>query len=1045
MKKLAIVMLAFFAVFGRPASGFAQNINGFINLMGKVIENDIQTKRQDRQRELEFQARKNEQKRQYDEQRRAEIELAKRLQTGLQALGFYTSKIDGDRGPGTLAAERRFSMAFGLPQLSLSENDVRMVERYASAGFRNQMEAEKADAGGFYTRDELVSAERSGFSNAAEFRDAKAMGIGSYDDYSGFKRSGFTEVSDFMAAKRGGFESPADYKQAAAKGFDRKDEYSAFVQSGAADKQEFQVITRQKELAQSNIAECIDAPVANALQPCVVALGLAASNDPALQRRFAEIGAYLAERRATLFELTTAPKELASSAGSASTTDAARPESSPDAGAFLVELASVDAALKVYECGNAYLSAQWATTASTCATADNEANPGVAQLAAIAKSNQLEEAQQASAEAERKRAAAEAERTRIALSTALERATALQTSLGDYASSGGRFANPLPIARATVELRKQTETEDFKGIEQAALALEELVASETGFQTFIDQTKRATEIAAVNANAAAEAELQRMEAFIEDYVTRNIVAPEVADLLAVQSDLSEARESGNSDRILIAGTKGLARLGELKLTSALADFVLVDTAAKAANIEQADNGLAVTGLNKELLTGESRDILILGNFTPAAPHLAINLIGDVTFTAATARFCWQSGVSDLTVPVKLAVRELEAMGVNRFEDAGRCPTAGLDRIDVVLLERGKLLADDILNVKTFIAGYEQRDIREIASVLWADVGAKSVQARETAELVQSEILGGVRSGYGVVRFANQALQICLAIPGADESAHLDLLASENATLDLEFQGALTTEVMDLERAFITAQRNNCAAIYTDATNLKMVLTGAERAGLSVRMLPFWFNDERVAGAKTAIAAARDQTVRTLAARRAEQERQRAALDQEKQARAAQQAIDDNTAAAVRARKTAELRAQFGSEAKAAYNGLNDLGVAFFQDRVQSEFPRLFPAANSWASDKLSNGWLFTKYSGELRDYGTGDWKGRRTEVVLVDMTIDASNSVRGEYSNDCFTAGYLIDSEFGQMRDSFIDSCDSSAAITAWQESRKFESRWSAE
>ena len=64
--------------------------------------------------------------------------------------------------------------------------------------------------------------------------------------------------------------------------------------------------------------------------------------------------------------------------------------------------------------------------------------------------------------------------------------------------------------------------------------------------------------------------------------------------------------------------------------------------------------------------------------------------------------------------------------------------------------------------------------------------------------------------------------------------------------------------------------------------------------------------------------------------------------------------------------------------------------------------------------------------------------------MLVDMTIDASNNVRGEYSTDCFTAGYLIDAEFNQLRDAFIEPCDSDVAVMNWQKSRRFESRWSA-
>jgi peptidoglycan hydrolase-like protein with peptidoglycan-binding domain len=1043
MKKIAILMLAACALVGQPNIVFAQNLNGIINLMGRAIENDMENKRRDRQRYLDHKAAENREKQQRNQERIAEIALVKRLQSGLQSLGFYTSKVDGDRGSGTRGAETRFTTAFGLPPLSLSENDVQLVERYAATGFRNREEVLNAQSGGFFDRGEMLSAQLGGFDNAAEYRDAKAIGIGEREDYRSFKSSGFGSVSDFLSAKRGGFNDPSEYRLATGKGFASKVEYTDFLKSGATTKQEFQEIARKQALAAAEIAKCDEAPVESALNACMAALSLAKPGNPVLSRRFTEIGDYLTERRATLFELTTKKEEVASADGN----DAAvvgTTTVSKTADAFLVELTSVQEALRDQQCGMAYLESNWKFVSKTCSSSTGETNSVISEIAAIANSNLQAEKQHAADKAERERVAAEAERTRIAHAAAVERSSALQTQLGDYAGSGGRFDNPLLVARAMVELRKHTGSENYEAIEQASLALEELVASEPDFQLFIDQSKRAAQIAAVNANASAEAEIRRIEAFIEDYVTRNILAPEVADLLTLQTGLAEARATANADVILNVRKKADEKLSALALQQALDEFVFADNAQQKADVEIAENGLAVTELNRALLTGDGRDILVLGNFSPSAPNLAINLVGDVTFTGGSALFCWQSGVSGLTVPVKLAVRALEAMGVDHLEDKGICPRDSLGGIDLVLVERSKLLADDILNVGGFIAGYEEQVIRQINAVMWSDVGAKTVEAKETAELVRSEVMGGARSGYGVVRFENDSLQICFAVPTDDESAHLELLASQNDILDLEFQGRLSTAVMGLERAFITAQRNRCAAIYADSSSLKMVLAGTDRIGLTVRMLPLWFDDADFASAQATIAAEQDQVAKTLNARRQDMERRKAAEEQEQQALAAQQAIDANTAEAVRARKTKELRANFGQEAMAAYNGLNDLGIAFFQNGASSQFSNLFPEGRGWAAKKVANGWRFTKYSGVLRDYGTADWKGRRTEVVLVEMTVDASNSVRGEYSKDCFTAGYLIDAEFGRLRDTFFERCGRDDVVSNWQQSRQFESRWSA-
>ncbi len=177
----------------------AQQMNGFINLMGQMIQHDMQERAYKRQLQQQQQMRAEQERQQQLELRRQQIALIKRLQTALSKLGFYKSAIDGDAGPGTRAAERKFSAAFDVGQISLTEHDVAAVESYAAAGFRSKDEIIRARRGGFQTRDELLAAEAGGFSNELDFHAAQQLGFNSYDAYNAYRLSGFDSVADFWA------------------------------------------------------------------------------------------------------------------------------------------------------------------------------------------------------------------------------------------------------------------------------------------------------------------------------------------------------------------------------------------------------------------------------------------------------------------------------------------------------------------------------------------------------------------------------------------------------------------------------------------------------------------------------------------------------------------------------------------------------------------------------------------------------------------------------------------------------------------------------
>ena len=239
---------------------FAQDLGGFINLLGDVIEQDMRNQ-QERRRIQQEERRYNQQQQlmrqaeqaKIDEERRREIALIKRMQSALSKLGFYGSKIDGDRGPGTLAAERLFATTFELPPLSLTEADVHQVESAAAVGFRTKEEVSRAAVGGFHDREELLAADDGGFATAFELSSARTAGFRTSREYQAFKASGFANGHEYRMASKGGFAERKEFEAARAAGFAERSEYLAFIKSKLADRAAFLAAQKARLAAEAAV------------------------------------------------------------------------------------------------------------------------------------------------------------------------------------------------------------------------------------------------------------------------------------------------------------------------------------------------------------------------------------------------------------------------------------------------------------------------------------------------------------------------------------------------------------------------------------------------------------------------------------------------------------------------------------------------------------------------------------------------------------------------------------------------------------------------
>lgn len=69
------------------------------------------------------------------------------------------------------------------------------------------------------------------------------------------------------------------------------------------------------------------------------------------------------------------------------------------------------------------------------------------------------------------------------------------------------------------------------------------------------------------------------------------------------------------------------------------------------------------------------------------------------------------------------------------------------------------------------------------------------------------------------------------------------------------------------------------------------------------------------------------------------------------------------------------------------------------------------------ADLSRDNWKPTDVTSEVQDYGTVNRKGRNLDGIVVKATVKMASAERGQYKDECFLFGAVVDNEFQMARD----------------------------
>lgn len=238
----------------------------------------------------------------------------------------------------------------------------------------------------------------------------------------------------------------------------------------------------------------------------------------------------------------------------------------------------------------------------------------------------------------------------------------------------------------------------------------------------------------------------------------------------------------------------------------------------------------------------------------------------------------------------------------------------------------------------------------------------------------------------------------------------------------------------LDAAYKALQRNECQAVYSSGSELKILTAALAKSGTSYSISTVWNTSAAVQNAEKTVQAKKD-----------EEAKQRLAVKTKLEAQEAlNRKMSVEESATARARQEA-LRTQFGKVAVAFSAAIAkdvresvDRSDDWQQSAAYAQYPKFVTAYQNL----VRNHWELQSFNSDVFDYGQAEWKGRMMETGFALINMRLRNRILGEYKDLCLIAGRMNDAEFSMVRGPTEFACDETAQLSTLNKARNFESQW---
>ncbi|MBZ9759260.1 peptidoglycan-binding protein [Mesorhizobium sp. ESP6-5] len=620
------------------------------------------------------------------------------------------------------------------------------------------------------------------------------------------------------------------------------------------------------------------------------------------------------------------------------------------------------------------------------------------------------------------------------LKAARASATNLLSDAETFLKLNPQTSNLVEIAGQAAALNAQVQTVSVDALNDSTLRLANLLMAIPGYPEFSGSRDKERAQAFEKQKAEIFADLQADQQSLKHWMSSHLTSAKLPEVVQEVKALDEVSETNDLDTLADAreGVRGMiarqALAGELDRGKA-ADSQSVNSAGQENNSAT----YAVTELNKALLSGPLEQVIVLYNAGPKAPSLLRTISGQFSLTKDQAWIC-MLGLQRTSALEKALLEVIDPMGGKAINVRLDCGANDLESADLFLVRRKTFLEAPPTLQAAYLEAMEAKTIRVFDPIRFEDIKARMESDQALALKIAQEVSTRTREGYGGILLTSSSDRICTVVDGnaAVHEATISKIAG--------FAGMLgsTVSYPSIDKAYEDVQHEQCRALYASAADLKATSEALARDGIQFVFAPVWLDKNEVVSTAARLDAAKQEVTKAA-------EEKRVAADEEKKI-AAQRELDERNSKAAR---QADLRRKNGPAATALLNLFSDslkrtvLGAADNaspSSRISME--TLFPDFAKWNAGLSQDNWKPTDVASEIQDYGTVNWKGRSLDGIVVKATVKMASAERGQYKDECFLFGVVVDGEFQMVRDPYESRCNDTDASAHWAVGHELKSLW---
>ena len=442
--------------------------------------------------------------------------------------------------------------------------------------------------------------------------------------------------------------------------------------------------------------------------------------------------------------------------------------------------------------------------------------------------------------------------------------------------------------------------------------------------------------------------------------------------------------------------------------------------------------IATTERNRLLVDGPLDETLIFVNES-GRTGVVRNMRGDLVFDRGKASLCFLHENSlDAFAMSELKRKVLESGARSVDVSAPPCVASIVDNYDIIAVNRGLFAALPSDTAALMLNAVDKGELASFGSISDRELQiARNGDSIKSLQL-ESDILKKALEGFGLVAVGSGTSVVCQTVADR-EKAHEGLVTRSSDRLQVELGSPPRVISTSIERAFVSAKRGQCGAIYGAAKDLKELIAGLQRDKLYFHILPIWFSPADVEAEQKQVDARRDRELRE------QQEMEQKRKDDELRADLEKKQTDEE-----RKQRQEWLQKENGVLARSLQEKIAEEVKKFATKSEFEDVRQEWPALATWYRERIRGEWELENVASELRDYGVVEWKNRVLEAGLVAITFKMKHRGLGEHQQKCFVVGYVADREFEVARDPISVPCEDENAVVRYKIAHKFSSKWFA-